>query len=297
MYATVIVCTWNRARSLARTLSSMTELIAAPSDGWEVLVIDNGSQDDTQEVVRTFERRLPIRIAHEPRLGVAHARNAGVDRARGELLLFTDDDVLVDPAWLRAYVEAAERSDADYFGGHIDAAFEETPPRWLRQNARAFRPMLCAVDLSTRGGPIGPNDQPFGPNMAYRRSALENTRFDPAVGRRGTNHVRGSDVAIIETLRHRGARGLWVPAAKVRHVIPPERATLRYLWRYHAGAGATAVRLGGEDQPATLPRIARSAAATLATRMLGRSDWPVHLGRAAHYIGARREHRRRERHA
>ena len=293
MYATVIVCTWNRAHSLARTLSSMTAMTPPACNDWEVLVVDNGSKDDTQGVVRTFADRLPIRLESEPRLGIGHARNMGIDRARGELLVFTDDDVLVDPAWLGAYVEAAMHSDADYFGGHIDAHFEQVPPRWLRQNAEALRPMLSAVDLSTRAGSIAAHEQPFGPNMAYRRSGLGDARFDLALGRRGTSHIRGSDVSIVDQLRRRGAHGLWVPAAKVRHVIPPAHATLRYLWRYHAGAGATAVRLGGEDRPATLPRIARSALATLVTGLVGRSDWPVHLGRAAHYIGARRERHRR----
>jgi len=289
MYATVIVCTWNRARSLARTLSSMTELTAPACDGWEVLVIDNGSTDDTENIVGTFRDRLPVRVEREPRLGVGHARNTGIDRARGELLVFTDDDVVVDPAWLGAHVDAATRSDADYFGGHIDACFEQPPPGWLRRNAQALHPMLCTVDLSTAHGPIGATGQPFGPNMAFRRAALGNARFDPALGRRGSGHIRGSDVSIVDQLRRRGAHGLWVPEAKVRHMIPPAHATLRYLCRYYAGAGATAVRLDGEDQPATLPRIARSVAATLVSGVLGRTDWPVHLGRAAHYIGARRE--------
>src|SRR5690349_18627126 len=93
----VIVCTYNRAQSVYRTLLSLS-LMAVPADvDWEVLVVDNNSTDATSEVVKRFTQRsgMTVRYLFEGRQGLNHARNAGVKAAHGNLLFFLDDDVEV----------------------------------------------------------------------------------------------------------------------------------------------------------------------------------------------------------
>jgi glycosyltransferase involved in cell wall biosynthesis len=288
----VVLCTWNHARSLARTLTSLAEL-APPGCAWELVVVDNGATDDTAAVLHDWRGRLPLRVEREPRLGLAYARNTGMAKASGELVVFTDDDVLVDRAWLAVYVDAARRHpEADYFGGHVEACFEASPPAWLRANQTALRPMLCTVTVREPRA-IGATEQPLGPNMAFRRRVLGATRFDERLGRRGEGQVRGSEVAFVEALRRRGARGWWVPEARVQHVVPRAHAGLRYLWRYYEGSGATGVRRGTPDSCRSVTiGFGRNLAATALKRAAGRTDWPVHLARAAYYVGVWRERRR-----
>src|SRR5579859_41930 len=103
MNITVILCTYNRSQSLADTLESLVRSEMPESVDWEVLVLDNNSKDDTRAVVESFCNRYPQRFRYlsEPQPGKSHALNSGIRAARGHILAFTDDDVLVEPTWLR----------------------------------------------------------------------------------------------------------------------------------------------------------------------------------------------------
>src|SRR5262245_57896976 len=104
----VIIPSYNRSASLRRTLRSM-EAVEAPSQlQWELIIADNNSTDDTRACVKEFEDAgsLPIRYVFEKNQGANFARNAGVKAARGETLLFTDDDVTFDPYWLAGIADA-----------------------------------------------------------------------------------------------------------------------------------------------------------------------------------------------
>src|SRR4029453_9793931 len=112
-----------RAASLARTLDSLAEA-EPPRASWEVVVVDNGSEDDTQQVIARSRPGLPLRGVLEPRPGVSHARNRGVAAAAGEYLIWTDDDVTVCRDWLRSYESAFEANpQAAFFGGPIRPRF------------------------------------------------------------------------------------------------------------------------------------------------------------------------------
>jgi hypothetical protein len=292
--ASVIVCTFNRAASVARSLAAMERLELPDRCSWELLVVNNASTDDTPAVLATIAGRgiLPLRVITEPQLGLSRARNAGVTAARGDLLLFTDDDTVVDPCWLGAYLAAARRwPHASYFGGPVDPLFESVSPRWIRENLEALSPMLCRVEVSGDERPITQSEQPFGPNMAFRRQGFLGVSFNEEVGRRGAEQIRGSEVSVTDQLKRAGATGVWVPTARVQHVIPSSHATLRYLVGYQSGAGATAVRLHPfESGAVNVPyRIAKGMTATAWTLVVGRRDWVVHLGRTAYYLGLFRE--------
>src|SRR5271156_2755228 len=90
-----ILCTYNRAESLAKALASIAQSTVPDSIQWEVLVVDNNSRDATRSVVEEFWWRDPSRFRYlfEPKQGKSNALNAGIQQARGEILAFTDDDV------------------------------------------------------------------------------------------------------------------------------------------------------------------------------------------------------------
>ena len=101
----------------------------------EVVVVNNNCEDHTDEVIRAFVDRLPIRREFEPERGHSRARNRGVDTAKGDYIVWTDDDVVVDPGWLAAYSRAFRRwPEAALFGGPIIPKFEPPSPKWLAQS-------------------------------------------------------------------------------------------------------------------------------------------------------------------
>jgi len=96
---TVALCTHNHADRLVRTLADLATL-KMPEAQWELLVVDNGSRDDTPQLLG--RQRWPdgwrVRVVREEKLGLSHARNRAIDEARGEYVIFIDDDETVDPS-------------------------------------------------------------------------------------------------------------------------------------------------------------------------------------------------------
>jgi glycosyltransferase involved in cell wall biosynthesis len=295
MLVTAVVCTRDRARSLEQTLASLERIVVPQDQPWELVVVDNGSRDETPAVLRRMSGRLPVQAVREPRVGLSAARNTAVRTARGELLLFTDDDVHVHRDWLAAHVAAARRwPEAAYFAGRIDPEFEAAPARWVTRQQAELAGMLCALDLGGEERRLGPSEYPFGPNMAVRRRAFERAAFDERVGRRGREQVRGSETSLFLSLARQGAWGVWVPEAGVRHRVPPAHATWRYFWRYYRSTGQAIARLEPRADGATLAlrvRLWCHMGLGLLGRAAARPDWIAHLRHAAYLAGLIREAR------
>src|ERR1700738_3055719 len=93
----VAICTWNRARLLGQTLESFVRLRIPEGVSWELLVVNNNCTDDTDAVIERHAGSLPIRRLYEPTPGKSYAHNLAIAEAQGDLVLWTDDDVIVDP--------------------------------------------------------------------------------------------------------------------------------------------------------------------------------------------------------
>ena len=136
----LVVCTRNRASSLRAMLESACVLRVPPGAAWELIVVDNGSSDETAETALSFADRLPLRLVREPVAGLCPARNRGSAEAAGLWICWTDDDVLLDPGWLAAWLDAFERHpEASVLGGHILPRPAEPAPAWFRRNMRRWR--------------------------------------------------------------------------------------------------------------------------------------------------------------
>ena len=246
MRVTVAVCTWNRAGLLRRTLDQMCQM-RTPSDvEWELLVVNNNSTDATEQVASSFAERLPIRYVIERNQGLSHARNRALELAAGDLICWTDDDVLVDPEWLSAYVDAARRwPDAGYFGGRIFPWFEHSPPDWLAKNTTVLAGLLAARDLGQGEGRFPADEWPFGANMAFRREAACGRSFDPRLGLVGNTTILGEETEYCRRLHEAGFEGVWVPSAAVHHWVSTTRMTLAYVAKYYQGYGRKKVRVDG----------------------------------------------------
>ncbi len=247
MRLTVAICTWNRAKLLDQTLQQTHQLHIPPGVEWELLVVNNNCTDDTDAVIVRDADKLPIRRLYEPKQGLSNARNCAVAAAQGDLLIWTDDDVLVQSNWIEEYIRAAKCwPDAAFFGGSICPWFEIPPPRWIEQNLKYFEGMLVIRDIGPEERPFSVAEFPFGANMAFRTEDLKRTPFDPFLGRCQHEAILGEETAVFDSLCRLGQYGVWVPNARVRHFVGAERMSSCYVWKYFHGGGRTFVRVLGE---------------------------------------------------
>jgi glycosyltransferase involved in cell wall biosynthesis len=234
----IVICTWNRSRLLRKTLEEMTRLEIAPGTKWEVLVVNNNCTDDTNDVLQEYARHLPLVVLFEPRPGKSFAANLAVREAKGEYILWTDDDVLVQPDWVEAYIKAFMTwPDASVFAGAIDPWFETTPPTWLHNVFPSVANAYAALDFGPNGFDMTQDTYPYGANMALKRRAHLHAPYDTRIGPRPNSGIRGEEMILARSLLASGHTGRWVPEARVRHFIPPERHNLRYLSQYYVGSG------------------------------------------------------------
>ena len=236
---TVAICTWNRAALLGKTLEQMTRLSIPANAEWELLVVNNNCTDDTEQVVRSFTDRLPVRHLFEPHPGQSAARNRAVREATGDYIVWTDDDVLVDPDWLGAYTRAFARwPEAAVFGGPIEPWFEGTPPAWVVEVFPNIQPAFATVDLGPEPVRLAPPGHlPYGANMAFRLSEQRRFTYDVSLGLRPNSQMRGEETALLWKLVAETAGGWWVPDARVRHFIPRHRQSWGFLRRFYEGYG------------------------------------------------------------
>ncbi len=296
----IAICTWNRAAVLDRTLESLRDLRVPDGIDWELLVVDNNSTDETPQVARRHAAHLPLRLLFEPVQGVGVARNRAISAARGEYLLFTDDDVLVDPLWAARYIDAFRQwTDAAFFGGTIDPCFDGGPPPWFEQLDIFHKAVLFGQNrLGDTVRALRPGEVPYGANMAFRRETLSDERFSGRFGRTKQKMILAGETELLGRLIRKGLLGVWVGPARVRHCIPAENATLEYVERRMRGFGRTRVRLrelgfarllGGPQNPAAAAYWKAKAwmAGRRARRLAltGGSAWVQAVGVAAMYNG------------
>jgi glycosyltransferase involved in cell wall biosynthesis len=259
MKLTVAICTWNRCGLLDQTMNRLQQLRVPAGAEWELLVVNNNCTDATEDVLARHAGRLPLRRLFEPTPGLSRARNRAVAAARGDYLLWTDDDVLVDEGWLEAYAAAFRRwPEAAVFGGPIHPWFEGEAPEWLVRIFPRVAHAFAATDPGTEPAPLEPPHLPFGANMAMRLAEQRRHLYDPDLGVRPHLRLGGEETAVIQAILSAGGSGRWVPEARVRHFIPAPRQTVAYLRSYYFGYGHN---------------LARQMAGDRAAHWLGRPRW------------------------
>jgi glucosyl-dolichyl phosphate glucuronosyltransferase len=242
MKVTVIICTCNRSASLAKTLTSLAASKLPPVVEWEVLVVDNNSTDQTRAITEEFCFRFPGRFRYliEPRPGKSFALNSGIRAARGDVLAFTDDDVIVEPAWLRNLTLPLKDRYWAGTGGRTLPTEPVSPPPWLPlEGPDSMAPVLFAhFDLGDKPGKlVWP---PFGANMAFRKAMFEkygDFRTDLGPSPNKSIPRPSEDCEFGRRLFAAEERLYYVPSAIVRHPIQRDRVRKGYFldWSYDYG--------------------------------------------------------------
>lgn len=227
----MVVCTYNRAALLSRALASLVNQQARGKQ-YEIIVVDDGSTDDTHGVVRRVQQGscIDIRYVRQPNAGIGNARNRGVAESRASWIAFLDDDELADENWLHELLSTAEASGADCVGGpsipRIMAPAEIEPvgtvsmllgqnPAMMSDSAKfslfdRFRFRVTRISL------------PGGGNALIKRHLLnELGGFRPI--------TYGEDLDLFRRAEQRGAQFASSQRARIYHLIPPQRLRSDYL--------------------------------------------------------------------
>lgn len=312
--ATVVIATRDRAPSLARALRSV---LALDHPAFDVVVVDNAPGDDRARHVvdRLTAAPVPVRYVREDRPGLARAHNAALPHVTGEVVAFTDDDVEVDPGWLRRLTEGFADPAVGCVTGMIFPAELETPAQaWIEAHAGFGKGLEQRVfDL----GEHRPDDPLFpftagglgsGANMAFRhRDLVDLGGFDETLGV-GTPARGGDDLAAFYDVIRSGRRLVYEPAALVRHHHHTDSAAVRHL-TYSYGVALTAYLTraalarprAAVEMAARLPGGIRHGLATtrrpaaVAVPGLGGAGWRQRLGMVVgpwSYARSRREQAR-----
>jgi len=240
MHVTIAICTWNRASQLSETLDSVARLNIPADVTWEVLVINNNSNDNTEQVLDEHQQKLPLRRLFVAKQGKAYALNKALPTMQGDLILWSDDDVQFDADWLAAYVDAARfRPDVAFFGGPVTPKFTVDPPEWVVPAWRTISGVFATRELGDKPFLFDEKELPFGANFAVRTRLQVNSKYNPRLGRNGKRLLSNEETAIMRGWLRQGYRGMWVPTAKVDHIITPDRLTLDYVRRFFLGLGQT----------------------------------------------------------
>jgi GT2 family glycosyltransferase len=242
---TVAIPTYNRADFLRQTLAGIVAQ-QFPRDHFEVLVIDNNSRDHTRAVVAEFAAAKPApRYLLELQQGLDYARNRAIAEARGEIVLFGDDDILVAPDWIAQMAvpllaDPARRIGA--VGGEVIPVFPDGLPDWVRE---WHAPLAFRADT----GPLPPQHSPMGANLAFPKWVFEQLGpFHTALDRAAGNYFSGGDSEMIRRVRAAGLEVWFSPAAAVQHQMPASRTTFRYA-RRHAFDSARSRVIDRAGQP------------------------------------------------
>ena len=228
--ATVAVCTRDRSTDLSRCLDSLSRLDYPNLD---ILIVDNSPISNVTE--RLVHINYPnARYVCESRPGLNWARNRAITEARGEIIAYTDDDVVVDPKWVRALARVfVENREVMAVTGLVVPYELETEAQILFERyggfGRGFRRKWYRVDRKSGERSLyhGAGQFGTGANMAFRRSLFDKINyFDPALDV-GTATNGGGDLDMFFRVLKEGHTLVYEPSAVVRHIHRRDYAHLR----------------------------------------------------------------------
>ena len=305
-FVSVIIPTFNRSAMLRATVDQLLAQ-SYPEDRFEIIIVDNGSTDDTPRVIEAIAAFAPnVRAMTQWRRGAHFARNSGAMAARGEILYFTDDDMLADPALLETIVTAfAPGSNVGSATGRILPRWETEPPRWVLEHCRN-----ALLSLNDRGEvTIFSDNDPgvFSCHQAILRKAfMEAGGFNPDTN---AEYFTGdNETGLNIKVRKLGYRFAYVGASVTHHMIPAGRMTQRYLNSRFADQGFCDSYTAYQAVQASKPRLAArvvahavlagvTSAKALARRAANDSRWRLDLARLFYYRNRARHDTRLIRHA
>jgi len=236
----LVICTYNGAGRIKETLSHILRQDVGEEIPWEVIVVDNGSADDTARVAAiSWQSRIPFRVVSELKRGITNARACGIMHASFEYISFIDDDNWIAPGWVgEVYKTFSENPSTGMCGGMNTAVFEVPPPSWFGavQSCYAIgKQGEKTSDITDARGFL------WGAGMSLRRSLYLKIRaagFDYHTrGRVGTRLSAGDDAELSLAFVAAGYRLWYCEKLMLEHYMPAGRLTWTYAKGLFRGLG------------------------------------------------------------
>ncbi|MDP3858336.1 MAG: glycosyltransferase [Stagnimonas sp.] len=239
---------------------------------WELILVINGCARPKLDPASWRSLSCVVRVLHEPRPGKSRALNLALAQAQGELLVFTDDDVLPDERWLdRLAAAAAAHPQVAIFGGRIRA--RGVVPAWVRDSSNLRQALLSEHDYGEVDGYYPLGHYPIGPNMAVRRAAVAShgARWIESIGP-GTTLPVGDESSFLAQISRPDAQDrYYVADAVVHHLVDGRYFPLRRATRRAFQIGLSAGKLSA-NRPmgrAAARAVALSLPVRIAQRICG----------------------------
>jgi glucosyl-dolichyl phosphate glucuronosyltransferase len=272
MNVTVVIPTYNRCVSVLRTLDCLRRQKTSADIEWEIVVVNNNSRDDTQAKVDELANEFPVTLRQvvEMRQGASNARNRGIAEARGDIVLFTDDDVRPDSAWVESVASTFQAHRCDAVVGRIELEWTFPRPQWVTDDLLGF---LARLDYGNEEIPVTSDAMPpYGPNMAFRKKVFDLLGgFDPNLGRNEGSLATGEEPELFGRFLKAGLKAVYQPRSLVYHELQSSRMNKSFFRKSHFFNGVNAGREYEQKQAKKVfgipvfvfPQFARSIGAFL----------------------------------
>ena len=201
-----------------------------PQNSYELIIVDNNSTDNTREVFTESSVEHPnIRYFHEEKQGLSHARNRGLKEARGEYIVYIDDECILPPGYLALVFGIIDKIKPDIFGGPIKAYYDFERPHWIKDE-------YFSEFLDKDSGILSPEEYVYGGNMGIKTETLNKLGgFNVNLGMKGNELAFAEEVEFqrravetIPNLNNYFDSDLWL-----YHHVRKEKVNLRWLIGFH----------------------------------------------------------------
>lgn len=236
----LVICTYNNAALLDRTLAAIAQQKVSPDAEWRVLVVDNNCTDHTQEIIKEYQalNRIPrLSVVVETKQGLTAARHCGVRATTGDWIAFVDDDCFLAEDWVEQGLRfAAAHPDCGAFGGQVILDWETPPAKYVLKYGYSF--------AQQKGKTPQKKNCLVGAGMVLNRTALVRTGWvdRPLIQDRiGNQLISGGDAEMALRIYGAGYELWYTPDCKLNHFIPTKRTSQKYLVDINYGLGTSQV--------------------------------------------------------
>lgn len=221
----VVICTYNRASLLKNCLQSL-EKQTANKKNYEVIVVNNNSNDNTKEIVKDFVKsQFNIKTVIEKKQGLSYARNRGWKEAKGKYVAYIDDDAVAEPDWVEQIIVFTKKNPKiNAFGGPYGRFSFKPVPAWIPENYFTLNLGNKLKILNLKNEWISGSNMIFNKMLFYKYGG-----FKTGLGMKGSKILYGEETEFLLRLKETGEAVYYVPKIRVRHLVAEYKLDLWWL--------------------------------------------------------------------
>jgi glucosyl-dolichyl phosphate glucuronosyltransferase len=243
----IVICTFNRIKSLQKALNSLLNSNVGEHFVYEILIVDNNSNDNTREIIKEEEKRnSSIHYLFVKTQGLSYARNFGFTKAKGEYIAYIDDDCIVPTDWIREVQNIICENNPDIFGGPYIPYYITKKPKWYKDDYGSF---MQGKFPSSKGGVK--DFYLCGGNLIIKRKLLITAGgFNVDLGMSG-NHIAYAEEGELQKRilqEFPNTKIYFDPELIVLHLVPPHKMRIYWRIRQQFSRGKSLVILNNEKQ-------------------------------------------------